>query len=55
MSDSDSDDREVPVALTTLLKAGQLAGIYVLSTLVEKEPCRTSSLSGEAWTQITLK
>ena len=45
--DSDSDEHELLDA-PTLFKAGQLVGIYLLSALKDKRPCRTSALSGEA-------
>ena len=49
--DSDSDSDEHMLNAPTLFKAGQLVGIYLLDALKDKEPCRTSPLSGEAWVQ----
>lgn len=54
MSAQNSDSDIETMLVLNLASVGQQVGEYLTDTFKEKEPCRTSILSGEDWTQEVL-
>lgn len=56
MSQDSEDDSNATVIILNAASAVLLAGAYLMDNLLmEKRPCRTSTLSGEVWTQEVLR